>query len=314
MIAIFPEIAAAAADMQIETVSFLVRKYFGQGQAFTPKLNVIKLSQAVGIPVSTVELSEYGALVVKDDKGRFSAQILISSSVPVGPERNFLVAHLLGHFFLHAQPHIVRGEWKNTGFKESFSPMLRFQQGNYDVLDEYSRVQEAEADAFASAILLPKAMLKRAMIKLKTVDVMSKFFNVGGILLDRRLETAGLVGGAQPGGFLGAEASLQEQQKMHHSEVIPKRESQDMIPKEKAIKNFQSPPQENRQASADTSTAKVKRSMAMSGYKQETAKAAPKPSGPQATDDASQKNPIEKSLKMFRDLASRLDSTVPKEE
>ena len=308
MIAIFPEIAAAAGAMQYETASFLVRKYFGKAEAFTPRVNVVKLSQEIGIPVSMMNFPEYGALAVKDDGGRFTAQIMINASLENGIERNFLVAHLLGHFFLHAQPYIVRGEWENTGFKETFSPMLRFQQNNYDVLDDISKKQEMDADAFAAALLLPKAMLKRAMPKLKTTDAMSSFFGVGSVMLERRMELTGFLNSAEPVDFLGAEASLKEQKKPAEQPIVSaSTHTGTPAPYAKAA-----PVHENKNAAA-----KVKRSMAVNGYQKKensphsTRKGSTAKPGPAHNPKGS---PIEKSLKMFRDLASRLDSNVDKDK
>ena len=98
MLAIFPEIAAAAHDLQIETVSYLVRKYFGQEKAFHPVLNTTHLSQSVGIPISFVTMQDFGALAVKDENGRFSGKLLVNQDLPE-LEKSFLIAHSLGTFF-----------------------------------------------------------------------------------------------------------------------------------------------------------------------------------------------------------------------
>ncbi|SMF21451.1 ImmA/IrrE family metallo-endopeptidase [Pseudobacteriovorax antillogorgiicola] len=302
MIAIFPEIASAAGDKQIETASYLVRKYFGLKQAFSPTLDVTGLCRAIGIPVDTSSFSDFGALAVKDEKGRFSAKIVIKSLAnPL--EQNFLIAHLLGHFFLHVQPYLVRGEWQNTGFKEIYNPALRFQQSNYDGILEPMRSMEIEADHFASAMLLPKAMLKKALQKLKTIDAMAQFFNMNGALIERRLESSGLVSETAPRDFRNAERSIRDQQSSKSMNSLE-------IAAPDPVNASQKSPQSR--SSEGNSAERVSRTMAVHGYKRGGKKEGKSPKAiSQGEGDAS---PIEESLKMFRKLAHRLDSTVKSDD
>ena len=65
----------------------------------------------------------------------------------------------------------------NSGFKESFNLFFASSKNNYNVLDDLSKQHELQADLFAAALLLPKAMLKKALVKLKSKEELARFFS-----------------------------------------------------------------------------------------------------------------------------------------
>lgn len=295
MIAIFPEIAGAAAQLQIDRASFLVRKYFGGDQAFKPKLDVAQLSEAIGIQVTMAPMEDFGALAVKDVGGRFTATIVVNPSVVEETELAFLIGHLLGHFYLHVQPYIARGEWQNTGFKEPFCPLKRFLQDNYSVVDQKARLHEEQADMFAASLILPKVMVSRAASRLKSVDALGDFFGVTPIFLTRWMEVCGLQPEKAPQSFHAAESMMEDPgnlKKSNSSEpgLVGKAPvSRSVGYHRKAVPEYE-PKQTSPQSSGKT------------------------PGNNEVSGSPSAKaHPLEQSLKMFRDLASRLDQSVKSE-
>lgn len=271
MIAIFPEIAAAAADGQIELVSYLVRKYFGQSEKFLPSIDLVNLSHYLGIVIHHATMKEFGLLAVKDEKGKITAKIVISNQVE-GLERQFLIAHLLGHFFLDVQCSLARGEWKGGGFRETCSPLPRFLQNTYESLDEPERSQEESADAFASALILPKAMLMKAQKKILDMEKLASFFSVTPALLHRRLVACGYIENPSHENFLVAEEKLRRQEVSKKNESTRGQEFPDLR--------------------KDTYHKKL----------------------PDTAEQSAESSPIEQSLKMFRELAQKLDRSVPTEK
>src|SRR5690606_25567343 len=113
---------------------------------------------------------------VTDDMGRFRANVILGPHKRTKAEENFLLAHSLGHFLLHIQPRVAQGEWKTSGFKENESPLARFTSPTPPSSASLERELEGEADDFAAALLLPKAMLLRAMEKLANTAKIADFF------------------------------------------------------------------------------------------------------------------------------------------
>src|SRR5687767_12375970 len=71
MIAIFPELSAAAAAADVERLAVLVRRYFGGSEVFSPRPAVKDLVRRVGIDVETFPVNAHGALLAKDERGAF---------------------------------------------------------------------------------------------------------------------------------------------------------------------------------------------------------------------------------------------------
>ncbi|NRA64042.1 MAG: ImmA/IrrE family metallo-endopeptidase [Pseudobacteriovorax sp.] len=282
MLAIFPEIAATAGQGDIELLSCLVRKYFAGTNVYNPRLNVESIVSAVGISYSNTAMPYYGVLAAKDEGGRMLVTIANQDSDLSPLEKNFLLGHQLGHFFLHVQPYLVRGEWKNTGFKEDYKPMQRYLQPNYEVLTESAANLERQADEFSAALLMPMGMVKRAVEKLQDTKKVAELFAVSEPLISRRLEDIGLLS------------------RTVRENVL------DELPKEQ---------RENENQKASSVNLKTQNIEAGSGERGfSPPKASPgsikQPPKVDSQSSHSEKNPIENSLKMFRELAKKLDKSV----
>lgn len=307
MIAIFPKLAECAMNGNIERLACLVREHYGEEQTFRPRLNVSALCQRVGIPLNAMPLESQGALMVRDEKGQFSATIAVQEKLPPA-EFAFTVAHLLGHYFLHVQLRVVRGDWAGHGFKEMLDPMQRFAQEIEGTQKGEERETDEEADAFAAALLMPSGMVKRAWARLQDKEKVAQFFGVSVLVLQRRLEVLGLMQSRAPGNFLAAEAKLNKPRGSGKTGT-------------KSTKPQAAPP-----AQVDTpdNIANVNKMMAHSSYRPQAekepkkttrskgeVKASSKAESAKAQhEDKAEPATTKKGMARIRELAKRIDSSV----
>ena len=206
MIAIFPEIVSCAAAADLERLAVLVRLYFGGDETFAPVLETEQLLIGAGIEVQRLPLDYEGALLAKDERGAFRIVAVVRQGLTKIEER-FLLAHLLGHYLLDIQPMIAGGELQVRGFRESFSPLQRYASRSRQAPGDREAEFDARADRFASCLVLPRALVKRAYAKMGAVKPTAQFFGVTLQCLQRRLEDTGVTVD-QPANFLAAEDRL----------------------------------------------------------------------------------------------------------
>jgi Zn-dependent peptidase ImmA (M78 family) len=115
----------------------------------------------------------------------------VNSSHPPNRQR-FTVAHEIGHLVLHKDQHV---------YVDSFGGRVNWRDGARDPV-------EAEANAFAAELLMPRAFVERevagAMEEPETspkqlVATMAKRFRVSRLSMQYRLENLGIL---DPGGML----------------------------------------------------------------------------------------------------------------
>lgn len=207
MIAIFPQIATYAMQKDLEKLVVAVRTTYGGNHKFAPQMDMELLCANMGVKVQKTAMNYPGAVIVNDDKGQFSVTFCLQPSL-VSTEARFLLAHLIGHYLLHIQPMVMRGEWTGQGFKELQSRQKSFANGTVDQRSQIKeREQDAEADRFAAALLIPVGLLKRAQEKQISAPELHVYFGVSEAVLQRRLENLGWVA-VKPSNFLAAEAQL----------------------------------------------------------------------------------------------------------
>lgn len=190
MIAIFPKIANLAARNDYENLTCLIRKYYGKDEVYSPDLDMELIFKSIGIGISYLKLDTRAALIAKDESGRFQISAVLNDERWGRFEQKVTLAHLLGHYLLHVEPSIARGELNRIGFKEDISPIERFSlnlAGNGKDTDR----REVEADQFAASLLLPQAFIKRASEKISEKDKLAAFFGVPVQLLNYRLQRLG---------------------------------------------------------------------------------------------------------------------------
>lgn len=187
MFAIFPEIMHQTVAGDIEAVTCLVRKYFADGQVFTPNLRVADLCANAEIKVRAGLPNQAVRMEAWDANGQFRIEISVHPDIKNQRELNFILALMLGHVFLDLQPKMVKGELQRSIFEKRSSPLRELLLSPNSATD---------ADLFAASLLLPKAMVKKALASLKTKADVAAFFNVDLPLLEFRLLKLGLVSGA----------------------------------------------------------------------------------------------------------------------
>lgn len=187
MFALFPEILHAAEKGDPEALALLVRKYFGESQTYAPRLRVSDLFRSVGIDVKLEAVPGFARLEAWDSKGQFFVQCRLNPKFTNPREQNFALAHMLGHVFFDLHPKMANGELQRSIFEEAISPSQRFAMSGAKVPKE-----EALCDAFAAALLLPRAMLKKAYSTLASRQDTAAFFQVEAGVLERRLEQLGM--------------------------------------------------------------------------------------------------------------------------
>ncbi|MEN9836264.1 MAG: hypothetical protein RL011_2457 [Pseudomonadota bacterium] len=204
MIAIFPEIVATAAAGDIERLAILVRKYFGAAETRAPKIDVARLIESAGLSVRRLSIDAHGALLAKDERGIFQIAIVLHPHLAAAASQ-FMMAHMLGRYLLEVQPLIARGDWQASGFQEKDCALTRYAQGRSGggASAQASR-SVAAADAFAAALLLPSAMLERAIVRLQDHGKVASFFGVNQALVRRRLGDL-KISTPEPVNFLDAE-------------------------------------------------------------------------------------------------------------
>lgn len=207
MIAIFPEIAAAAAAGDVDRLAILVRRYFCDRETFAPKPDVGRLMINAGMEVKSLPMDTLAALLAKDERGTFRITAVISDRMNDDAQKRFLLAHMLGHYLLEVQPVIARGDWQVSGFREAQCPAKRYSQGSPVGMNALEARRETLADDFAAALLLPRGMVRRAIEQIKDPERTAAFFGVGLAVLARRLTDIGLAPNL-PSNFLDAERQI----------------------------------------------------------------------------------------------------------
>ena len=189
LLAIFPQLKSCVEKGQREHLAILVRQYFGGGCARKPHIDVEGLVEDFGITVCNGPLSQYvGATLVEDQKGQFKVSLILSEGFNRS-ERQFMLAHMLGHFLFDIQNQLAVGDLLTRGLSESISPLVRYEQAYYPDLKGNKEVQiEERADDFAACLLMPKAMFLKAHETLKDEGVVANLFGVSQDCVKQRFK------------------------------------------------------------------------------------------------------------------------------
>lgn len=293
MIAIFPEIAAAAAAGDVDRLAILVRRYFCDRETFAPKPDVGRLMINAGMGVRTHALDTYGALLAKDERGAFRVTAVVSDRLE-DSQRRFLLAHMLGHYLLEVQPVIARGDWQVSGYREAHCPAKRYAQGSPIGMTEIDSRRETLADEFAAALLLPRGMVRRAVEKIQDPERTAHFFGVSSQVLARRLADIGLAP-TLPANFLDAERQIGGAAAENDPAVEPKAV---VAPLEPAM------PRSYAASTYGRTAKKTGKPPAASAQKPE-AKAATPPARPKKP--AAPPNPAGGGMERLREIARKMD-------
>ena len=185
MIALYPELLNAVDKRNIESLTCLVRRYYGEDQVYSPTIDIELLCYKIGIPITYVDLSgSLSNMYVEDNNGKFSVALTVDARIK-NSEKIFLIAHMIGYYYLNFMPLLAQGDLQSEVYRCAELPSRRFQQNGYSP-DTPKEVKDA--DTFAAAILLPRGMIKSASSRLKSIDKLSAFFSLPKLTVSRRLE------------------------------------------------------------------------------------------------------------------------------
>lgn len=193
MIAIFPEIAECVERKEFEKLACLIRSYFAKQDTYAPVLNLEEIYKDLGIPIREMPVEGIAALACKDQKGTFALAVIINKPQYTDPtERRFLLAHLLGYFFIHVQPHILSGDWDSRGILLDHLPSESY------INDTSENTIEQNSNTLAAALLMPHGFILKAASRFNDTLKMAKFFGVTEKMLRKRLAELNLLDGLQP--------------------------------------------------------------------------------------------------------------------
>jgi Zn-dependent peptidase ImmA (M78 family) len=164
-----------------KSIELHVENIFKQYNVNKVPVPVEKIALKMNLAITPTDLGPgvSGALIVNDGK----ATIGINENDP-NERRRYTIAHEIGHYILHNE--------LNTLFVEK----SYFLAGNENAsLSELKK--EKEANAFASALLMPDELIKREIEKIKgdvnltndeeLVSYLAKKFDVSDVAMTRRL-------------------------------------------------------------------------------------------------------------------------------
>ncbi|MFK7826846.1 MAG: ImmA/IrrE family metallo-endopeptidase [Oligoflexales bacterium] len=189
MLAIFPQLKSCVEKGQREHLAILVRQYFGGDCARKPQIEMQGLVEDFGIAVCNGPLSQYvGATLVEDHDGKFKVSVILSEGFNRS-ERQFMLAHMLGHFLFDIQNQLALGDLLTRGLSESISPLVRYEQAYYPEIKKSRDIQiEERADDFAACLLMPKGMFLKALETLKDESMVANLFGVSEDCVKQRAQ------------------------------------------------------------------------------------------------------------------------------
>ncbi len=128
----------------------------------TPKdLSVVEIAYTLGLSIRDIPIKgSEGRILIKDNTGIIS----INSTIAHEGKRNFIIAHEIGHFILHKD-------------------ILRLYSDTDKTLSEWHTKgpHEAEANRFASELLMPEIIFKQKVLNkklnIKLIEEVSQYFN-----------------------------------------------------------------------------------------------------------------------------------------
>jgi|GEM_PF-3455388 hypothetical protein len=291
MFAIFPEILQASQARDLETLACLVRKYFASRQVYAPRFQVEPLFEAMGIRLLREAAPYFARIQVLDHKGQYHVSLTLRRDVEDAWEKNYTLAHLMGYFLLEIQPLMAQGELSAEAYQLDHGALARLVQSSSSAPDKAARKQaRAAADGFASALLLPLGMVKKAYQTLPNVTDTAAFFHVSQILIEQRLRALGLIQSER-------ERNLRSRSKAEAAMEAP---AAPVIPPEilQQAKRAKLPPPVLKSGDSSSLT-RVQKSVASLSYKREDQR-------PQAEVEEGPGD----GLKRLRQLAKKIDKSV----
>jgi Zn-dependent peptidase ImmA (M78 family) len=142
----------------------------------------IRLARGLGVKVFNAKFGEEGVHGLLARRTGGTSIYVEADDSPV--RKRFTVAHELGHLVLHLGGH--DGEFIDTAdnFRTTADP---------DAAWTPERRQEWEANAFASALLMPRELVRRKWLEIANIEGMAAWFQVSTQAMAIRLQELGIV-------------------------------------------------------------------------------------------------------------------------
>lgn len=160
---------------QIENIAEAIRKHFG----YTDEdyfIDITKVATNAGMIVNEVEFEDpniSGMLITN------GTQLTVDINRSESEERKrFTIAHEIAHSILHSSK-----KGNHIDYRQAIK--------NYTSKDELTK--EVQANMLASAILMPKKLVKNAWERLRDIDDIADLFKVSKRAAAIRLESLGLI-------------------------------------------------------------------------------------------------------------------------
>lgn len=120
----------------------------------------------------------------------YKKYVILIEKTDIPPRKRFTFAHELWHFFFHKS---YIEEW-NVSFIDTDKTLALFRSDNYEEMSDNEKKMEREANIFASELLMPEELVKKAYIELwYNIKALSEMFFVSWQAITRRLIDLSLI-------------------------------------------------------------------------------------------------------------------------
>lgn len=161
----------------------LAKKYNPEGVSPFP-FERIEAEHPVRIFMAELSEEISGAVSMKEEGKGFD--VFINSGKPA-TRQHFMIAHALGHYFLHSE--LIEDEEVILDTEES----LHSNRAALPVGESDAGQRELEANYFAAALLMPAEWVVKAWNSLQSVEKCADVFHVSPTAMSLRLERLGLI-------------------------------------------------------------------------------------------------------------------------
>ena len=188
MIAIFPEIINLVLNREVERLAYAVRKYHGIPTPNAPILAFEEMLKNIGIQYGSWQFEDLAGIVAQDRGGSFQVSMCLPQALTDDSQTRYLQAFLLGRFYLDLSPAIASSGELSGGYKVDRQCWQELTIGQIPTQILGTDQGWQDAHLFAQSILLPKAMVRRAMQVISNDSEVAKFFAVTEQFLQTRMQ------------------------------------------------------------------------------------------------------------------------------
>jgi Zn-dependent peptidase ImmA (M78 family) len=164
-----------------EKIEELTTKILKEEKMFKIPVDPVLLANKLGIKVNNAIFDD-NTLSGMIAKKKNSSLILVNNNDTAFRKR-YTIAHEIGHLFLHLKKDGEYIDYEINLFRDDNDPALK---------DHAEYYVEVEANKFAAALLMNKLLVKEMWDKYKSIEKLSKLFNVSSTAMAIRINDLGL--------------------------------------------------------------------------------------------------------------------------